>query len=146
MLEQGALVVVDAALSSKVLVCEVGGDAASWGAHYVAFLDKERLADLFYGASFFAHGGSDGIHAHGAALELLYYGLKNPVIHIVEPVLVNVKGFQSNLGYLYGDSAVALYLSEVSHSSKKKVGDTWCASGAHSDFTGGFGGAFHSEE
>lgn len=130
MLEQGALVVVDAALSSKVLVCEVGGDAASWGAHYVAFLDKERLADLFYGAGFFAHGGGDGVHAHGAALELLYYGLKNPVIHIVEPVLVNVKGFQSNLGYLYGDSAVALYLSEVSHSSKKKVGDTWCATAA----------------
>ena len=75
---------------SQVLVGELGGFAATGGAHKVAFLDEEWLIYFFYRASVVGNGGGYRVQSDGAAFELLDDGGEYPDVHLVKSVTVNV--------------------------------------------------------
>ena len=75
-----------------MLVSQIGALTATGRAHDEAFLDKEGLADFFDSAGVLAHCSCYGVHSHGTTFELVNDGGENPVVHIVEAVLVNIEG------------------------------------------------------
>ena len=93
-----------------------------------ALHDEERLVHLLHGASILAHSRGDGGDAHRTTLELVDDGQQDLIVDFIETVLVDVQGCQGDLRDLRIDLAVALHLSEVSHSSQQGVGDTWRSS------------------
>ena len=76
-----------------MLVSQIRALAATGCAHDEAFLNKERLADLFNSARVLAYRCGDGVHANGPTLELVDDGQEDLVVHIIEAVLIHIEGF-----------------------------------------------------
>ena len=127
-------------------VGEFGDFAASGRAFDEAFLDEERLVNLFDGACVFAYGCGYRVDSHGASLELVDDGGQDLVVYLVETVAIYVQGLKCDACYIEVDAAISLDLREVADASEQGVGDSWCATTAAGNLAGGFEVDGHAQD
>ena len=92
-----------------MLISQIGAFAATGCAHDEAFLDEERLADLFNGAGVLTHRRGNGIHANWPTLELVDDGGENPIVHVVEAMLIHIERFQADFCDIQCDGAATCW-------------------------------------
>src|SRR5690349_13674786 len=98
--------------------------AAPRGALEEAVLHEEGLVHLLDRELVLADCRGDGLHAHGAAIELLDDGLEDAGVHVVESELVDIEHGERRIGELARNAAVPLHLRVVAYAAQEPVGNT----------------------
>ena len=85
------------------------------------------------GAALLADGRGQTFDADRSAIEFLDDGLQKSPVQRIESVRVDLKNVHRMPGYCVGDDAVALYFSEIAHTTQQPVRDTGRAPRARCD-------------
>ena len=107
-----------------MVVGEARGNATAWCALDETLHNQERLINFLDRARVFADGGGDGRKTDRTAAKLVDNRHENLVVNFVEAELVDVQGFQRDVGDASVDATRALHLCEVANTAQQGVGDS----------------------
>ena len=107
-----------------------GGLTPARRPHQQPFLDQIRLVDLFQRTGILTDGRGNGRCPDGASIELVDQRREDAVVHLVQPLAINIQSVQGKLRNLLINGSVTLDLREVSDSAQERVRDPGRTSGA----------------
>ncbi len=101
-----------------------------------AFLDQERLDDVFDGIARLRQRGRQGVDTHRSSAIILADGLEIAVVHGVQPGAVHFQRQERPVGGLAVDGLGAVDQREVAHTAQQPARDPRRAAGTTRDLVG----------
>src|SRR5438445_1145701 len=109
-------------IEPKVAISLRGCDSTAWRPLQKSVLHKEWLIDFFERPYIFSNRRGNSADADRPAVELLYDGLEDPRVHVVEPELIDLEQLQRIGGDFAIDRAAGAHLREVTDASQQTIG------------------------
>ena len=119
----------------KMFICPSCHFPAPHGSLKEPFLNQKWFVHIFNCSSFFTNRCGNGPQPDGATLEFVDDGCQDPVVHLIKPMFINMKGLQGMLGDVHGDDAIAKHLSKIPDPFEQAIGNPWRCPAPAGNFT-----------